>query len=97
VKNVVFCQEVREDLLAATAWYDSRRSGLGLEFEEEFFAAIKRVRERPLTFAEDEAGYRPCRLRRFTAVLYFRVAPECIVVLGVLVGGRDTKALLGRG
>jgi len=51
------------------AWFDERRVGLGDELEAEFYAAVLVVQDRTYSFAADHTGYRPCRLRRFTAVL----------------------------
>lgn len=65
--DVRYAEEVRDDLLISMVWLDKRRDGLGDELEIEFHAAVSVVQERPLSFAADHPGYRPCRLRRFTA------------------------------
>jgi len=62
--------EVRDDLLESMDWFDKRRNGLSEQLEAEFRAAVSVVRDRPYSFAADPSGYRPCRLQRFTAVLY---------------------------
>lgn len=94
--DVCFLPEVRDDLLSSMEWFDQRRDGLGEELEIEFYSAVAVVRERPLSFAADQTGYRPCRLKRFTAVLYFRIENSQIVVAGLFVGGRDEQRLKGR-
>jgi hypothetical protein len=95
--NVRYAEEIRDDLLVSMAWMDERRDGLGDELETEFYAAVSVVQDRPLSFAADHSGYRPCRLRRFTAVLYYRIESDVIVVLGLFVGGRDESRLQNRG
>jgi hypothetical protein len=95
--NVRYAEEIRDDLLVSMAWMDERRDGLGDELETEFYAAVSVVQDRPLSFAADHTGYRPCRLRRFTAVLYYRIESDVIVVIGLFVGGRDESQLQNRG
>jgi hypothetical protein len=95
--NVRYAEEIRDDLLVSMAWMDERRDGLGDELETEFYAAVSVVQDRPLSFAADHTGYRPCRLRRFTAVLYYRIESDVIVVIGLFVGGRDESRLQNRG
>ena len=67
------------------------------ELEAEFYAAVSVVQRRPYSFAADHTGYRPCRLRRFTAVLYYRIESDIVVVMGLFVGGRDESRLRDRG
>jgi hypothetical protein len=95
--DIRFADEIRDDLLVSMAWMDERRVGLGDELESEFYAAVSVVQDRPHSFAADHTGYRPCRLRRFTAVLYYRIETDVIVVMGLFVGGRDESRLRNRG
>ncbi|TWT72093.1 type II toxin-antitoxin system RelE/ParE family toxin [Crateriforma conspicua] len=94
--DVRYAKEVRDDLLVSMAWLDERRTGLGDELESEFYAAVSIVQERPFSFASDHTGYRPCRLRRFTAVLYYRIESDIIMVMGLFVAGRDESRLQDR-
>ncbi len=89
--------ETVRDLLDGIDWFDSLRSGLGDEFENEFYAALERVKTNPESFAPDHTGYRACRLKRFTAVLYYRIDGDLIVVMGLFVNGRDETQLRNRG
>ena len=95
--DVRYADEVRDDLLVSMAWLDKRRDGLGDQLEAEFYAAVSVVQNRPFSFAADHTGYRPCRLRRFTAVLYYRVESDLIVVMGLFVGGRNESRLQDHG
>ena len=63
----------------------------------EFFNALERVKQEPHLFATNHTGYRPCRLKRFTAVLYFRIDGKMIVVVGLFTSGEDESALKNRG
>ena len=94
--DVRFLAEVYDDLSTTMAWLNNRRVGLGDEFESEFFASIATICDRPDTFASDHTGYRACRLRRFSAVLYFRIENNLIIVAGVFMGGRSESKLQNR-
>lgn len=85
------------DLLDGIAWFDALKLGLGDEFEIEFYAALERAKTSPESFAPDHTGYRACKLKRFTAVLYYRIDRELIVAMGLLVNGRDETQLRDRG
>ena len=95
--DVRYAKKVRDDLLVSMAWLDERCEGLGDQLESEFYTAVSVVQERPFSFASDHTGYRPCRLRRFSAVLYYRIESDIIVVMGLFVGGRDESRLQDRG
>ena len=95
--NSFLLPETVRDLLAGIDWFDSLRTGLGSEFESEFYAALRRIKASPDSFAPDHTGYRACRLKRFTAVLYYRIDHDLIVVMGLFVNGRDERQLRDRG
>lgn len=69
---------------------------LGDQFEAEFYNALERIKQSPQLFAVNSTGYRPCRLKRFTAVLYFRIDEDCIVVVGLFTSGEDESVLRNR-
>ena len=77
-------------------WLDARRDGLALEFELEFFAAVLTARTRPDSFAADHTGYRPIRLKKYSAVLYFTIELDTVVIAGVFMGGRSEANLKNR-
>ena len=85
------------DLLRGINWFDRISIGLGEMFEAEFYRALERVKDNPELFAADLTGYRPCRLKRFTAVLYFRIDEPFIVVVGLFTSGEDENDLQNRG
>lgn len=85
------------DLLRGMDWFDCVSIGLGDKFEAEFYLALERIKENPGMFAAEHTGYRPCRLKRFTAVLYFRINEPFVVVVGLFTSGGDESDLLNRG
>ncbi len=78
-------------------WFERIAIGLGDQFELEFFNALERIKQEPNLFSENHTGYRPCRLKRFTAVIYFRMDGDLIVVVGLFTSGEDETALASRG
>ena len=95
--NVRYADEVFKDLFAGMQWLDERRAGLGLELESEFYNSVSSVLDRPFSFAPDENDYRPCRLKRFNAVLYFQAEKDFVLIVGLLVNGQDYSRVEGRG
>ncbi len=96
MKDYRFLDEVYDDLATTGEWLDARRDQLGLEFETAFFDAVRLARTRPESFALDQSGYRTIRLKRFSAVVYFSVENDVIVIAGVLMGGRSETNLRDR-
>ena len=96
---VVECEAHRRNRsgsLAWNGWFDTISFGLGDQFESEFFNALERIKQDPDLFATNHTGYRPCRLRRFNAVLYFRIDDDLIVVVGLFTSGEDETVLQKR-
>ena len=82
--DAILLPETVGDLLDGIKWFDSLRLGLGDEFEPEFYAALDRVKISPRSFAPDHTAYRACRLKRFTAVLYYRIDTIASTAIGLL-------------
>jgi len=85
------------DLLRGIEWFDRISLGLGDQFKSEFYNVLERIKQDPNLFAANHSGYRPCRLKRFTAVLYFRIDVDLIVVVGLFRSGEDEGVLQNRG
>lgn len=95
--NAKLTAETEADLLRGIEWFDRLSPGLGDQFESEFYRALERTKKDPHLFAANHTGYRPCRLKRFTAVLYFRIDGDVIVVVGLFTSGEDESVLKNRG
>ncbi|MFO0943642.1 MAG: type II toxin-antitoxin system RelE/ParE family toxin [Pirellulales bacterium] len=91
--KVRYTEQSVADLLRGIDWFDRIAPGLGDQFESEFYNSIDRIKKAPDQFAINHTGYRPCRLKRFTAVLYFRIDENCIIVVGLFTSGEDESAL----
>jgi len=94
--NAKLTAETEADLLRAIEWFDSISPGLGDQFESEFYNALERIKQEPRLYAANDTGYRPCRLKRFTAVLYFRIDADALVVVGLFTSGEDESVLKNR-
>ena len=94
--NLVLLPETKADLNDGIDWFEGLRAGLGDEFESDFFASLERIKSGPEMFAENEHGYRACKLKRFTGVVYFRMTRTEIVIVGLLVNGRSEGRLKDR-
>ncbi len=95
--NVRLVDEVYLDLRTARDWYDGKSAGLGNEFADLFFSTVCSLPRVSLHHAIDETGYRPIRMPRFTAMIYYDLSNSEIVVVGLLVNGRSAAALKNRG
>ena len=96
MKDYRFLDEVYDDLATTEEWLDARRDQLGLEFETAFFEAVQEARSRPDSFALGQSGYRAIRLKRFSAVVYFSLENDVVIIVGVLMGGRSETNLRNR-
>lgn len=95
--NIRLVDEVYQDLRTSRDWYDKKRDGLGDEFVELFFDIVRGLPHGAMHCSIDETGYRPKRMPRFTAVIYYDMTDSEILIVGVLVNGRSTSNLEGRG
>ena len=91
--NVVLLPGAERDLLDAIEWYGRVSANLGDQFEVEFYQAIDRIVENPESFAENSSGFRPCLTKRFTSVVYFRIDEKVIVIVRILVNGREDQSV----
>ena len=82
--------------MAIEDWYETQRQGLGGEFREAVDAAIVRIANNPLAYAERYREARRAVLRRFPYVLWYRLFANYVVVLACVHGKRDPRAIRAR-
>ena len=95
--NVRLVDDVYLDMRSARDWYEEKRDGLGDEFVDLFFTIARGLPNVSLHRSIDETGYRPTRMPRFTAVIYYDLTDSEIIVVGLLVNGRSSSNLNRRG
>jgi toxin ParE1/3/4 len=94
--KVILREEARSEVLDAFAWYEERRSGLGVEFRDALDATVARVLRHPLAYAAGDRGLRRALISRFPYAVYFRIYPDAMVIVGVMHGRRHPKLLKTR-
>lgn len=94
--RVVFRPQAQEEALEARDWYEVHRLGLGRQFVDAVDVAVAAIAERPLGFPRVHGEIRRAVLRRFPYAVFFRLAADQIVVLGVLHGHRDPRTWQSR-
>jgi plasmid stabilization system protein ParE len=75
--------------IEASAWYEGKRLGLGLEFIAEIDRCVSLASKNPLQFAVVREDFRRVVANRFPYSVYFRSEPHRIVVLAVFHGNRN--------
>lgn len=82
--------------MEAQAWYESRATGLGLEFARSIDAAIASAVRDPEAFAPIVNDCRKVLLRRFPFSVVYRVRGDEFLVVAVFHHRRDPRKLIRR-
>lgn len=85
---VVFELEAAQDVLAAFAWYEEQRAGLGALFRDAMDAATLRIAQWPEVPAPQYRDLRRVFVSRFPYAIYYRVYSDSVVVVAVVHGKR---------
>jgi len=67
----------------AAAWYEARKSGLGLGFRKAIEAAVRRIEQAPERWPPLTERTRRFRLRRFPYAVIYAILPGRISVVAV--------------
>ncbi len=81
--NIDFSPEARLELLQASDWYETRRKGLGLSFENEVIKAAVRAAKNPLRWPIHVDDIRSIRLNKFLYRLYYVVLGQSLRIIAV--------------
>jgi toxin ParE1/3/4 len=92
-RRLIIRPEAEADLTDAAVWYDSRESGLGLQFLSEVHSAMARVLKSPESFTRLRRNptVRRVLTRRFPYRVFFIVRPDAIVVFAILQAARHDR------
>src|SRR5437870_1552004 len=88
--------DVQDEIDAAYAWYEQRRSGLGEEFIFTLTKQLVRIQANPESYAVLHRQVRGSPMRRFPYVVYYRIEADRIMVVAVQHGGRRPRAWRAR-
>ena len=86
---ITFHRAASAEFIEASAWYESKRFGLALEFMAEIDRCISLASEHPLQHAVVHNNIRRVVVHRFPYSIYFRAEEHRIVVLAVFHGSRN--------
>ena len=84
------------DLAEAQVWYETQQTGLGAEFRSEVSRVIDRLAETPLIYQIVHRDVRRAIVRRFPYLIWYRVAPQMVIVLACTYAGRDPERVKAR-
>ena len=93
---VTFHRAASTEFIEASAWYESKRLGLALEFMAEIDHCVSLASEHPLKFAVVREDIRRVVAHRFPYSVYFRAEKHRIVILAVFHGSRNPSIWLAR-
>lgn len=86
---ITFRRAASTEFIEASAWYESKRAGLALEFMAEVDRCVALAAEHPLQYAIVREDIRRIITNRFPYSIYFRAEKHRIVVLAIFHGSRD--------
>ena len=85
---VAFHRAARAEFIAASAWYETKREGLAVEFITEIERCITLAATHLRRFATTLADIRRVAPHRFRSSVYFRTEQHRLVVLAVFHSSR---------
>ena len=84
-----FRKAARLEYDEAVTYYESARSGLGMQFVDSVDGALLLIRENPFRYPAVLSDVRRSYVRRFPYALYYRIRTGSVVVLSVFHARRD--------
>jgi len=81
VKPVTIDIAAEAELVESVAFYETRRRGLGLEFESAARGAIKKIQAAPLLHPAQQNGARRFIMDRFPFVIHYIDLPDTIWIV----------------
>lgn len=94
VAKLIIAPEVEQDLAEASAWYDSRRAGLGEDFLSCVDACIAAILRMPEMQAVVHKQYRRALVRRFPYVVFYEYEARearVVTIYAVFHASRDPE------
>ena len=93
---VVFRSIAKQEMDESIEWYETQRTGLGVEFANKVETFLTRIALTPEQFGRIRGPIRRAVLHRFPFTIHFLDEPNRIVVLAVFHGKRNPKRLESR-
>jgi hypothetical protein len=83
-RRLVLQQQAEADIDGAMSWYESERSGLGVEFLRDLNVLLDRIEANPFQFPIVHEETRRGMLGRFPYGVFFTVTDEQLLVLAIV-------------
>ena len=94
--NVRFLSPARKEFRETVRYYEGQRAGRGVEFRDEVYAAIERIRKHPKAWRELSANTRRHRIHRFPYGVIYAIEAGEILILAVAHAHREPEYWRGR-
>ena len=88
--------EARLDIIEVFLWYETQRTGLGLDFELCLEAGLNQVKRNPLIFEMRYKNMRVHFIERFQYGIHFLIDKQTVRVLGVFHTSRNPNSWYNR-
>lgn len=88
---IQFTPDAAAEIAEARAWYERHRSGLGQDLMDTVQSTLSSIQRFPESFPRVGGETRRARLPRFPYVLFYRIDPEAIVVVGFIHRARNPR------
>jgi len=95
-RRLVLRRIAEREFDGSIAWYESKREGLGREFQTTIESYLKRIVHSPERFTKVRGEVRRAVVRRFPFVIHFLVEKQRIVILSVFHTSREPEQLKHR-
>ena len=89
--SIAFRPEAEADVLETYAWYESQQSGLGETFVDFVDEALNRIKAMPRMYPVAIRNIRRAKIGKFPYLVFYRVLPQHIEIIGILHGSRNPK------
>ena len=94
--KIAFHPLVEGEAAAAAEWYERQQAGRGVDFVAEYRDRLRHLPGESLFYAVRFHDIRRVNLPRFPYGIFYFLADDGVIVLGVLHGARDSEAELAR-
>jgi len=94
--QLLISDESRLDILDAFSWYESRRPGLGKDFELCLEAGLNKIQRDPFLFQKRYRNLRICFVDRFPYGIHYLIEKDTIKVFGIFHTSRNPASWIIR-
>lgn len=81
--KIEILEEAERELIEAALWYESKETGLGYRFRDEFSHVLGKIQEDPLLWREREGGYRRVNCPVFPYFVPYFIRGGVIIIAAV--------------